>query len=489
MFIEKFKESISSVLPVSIFVLLIHCLLIHAPTPILIKFILGSLFIMVGLTMFLWGAELSITPFGDLTGERIAKSNSKRKVFLSGLVLGSLITIAEPDLMILANQISNVTGSISPNLIVLTVSLGVGIFLAFGFLKILYGINLSKIFTICYGCIFFVLIFVKEEFHGIAFDASGATTGAMTTPFILALGLGVSRLKGSRRSEEDSFGLVGMASCGPILSILLLSFFFPNIEGPLSMNTTNFDTQIILSILSNLLLMMKETVLAIFPLFFLFLFLNNRIFHLNSYTLQHILKGFIYTFIGLVVFLTGVNAGFIDYAKLMGRELAVHFPQIVPLIGFLIGLVVVLAEPAVYMLSLEVEEVTGGNISRKMLMVSLCVGVAMAVLISILKIYSSWVKLWMILAVGFSFAIILSYKVPKIFVGIAFDSGGVASGPMTATFLLSYVQGVAEMSKDTNLLIDGFGVIALVALMPIISIHILGYIHQKKLSGEETAIE
>lgn len=476
-------------LPITIIVLIVNFIFIQAPNELITRFLIGSLLIIAGLTIFLWGAELGISEFGDITGEAIAKLNSLPKVFMAGLFLGFLITIAEPDLLILANQIAQATGHfISASTIVLGVSVGVGLMIALGFLRILKNIGLASFFSITYILFFILMIFVIEEFHGIAFDASGATTGAMTTPFILALGIGVSRMKGSKQSEYDSFGLVGIASCGPILAMLIMSFVFTSMKS-IPMESSSIHQGILGPLITNFKGSLRETATALFPLIILFLILNYKSFQLNPYHFKSITKGFIYTFVGLVIFLTGAYSGFIDFAKLIGIELGQHHHKILPVIGFIFGMIIVLAEPAVYLLSKQVEEVTGGNITRKMIMISLSIGVALAVTFSIIRIWVYDLKLWMFLILGFGASIMLAHKIPAIFIGIAFDSGGVASGPMTATFLLAFTQGIAEVTKGADLLIDGFGIIAMVAMMPVLSISILGYIYKLKTKKGGKAIE
>lgn len=321
-----------------------------------------------------------------------------------------------------------------------------------------------------------------EEFTGIAFDASGATTGAMTTPFILAIGLGVSKMKGSEKSAEDSFGLLGICSAGPIFAVIMLGLFTGHVQGG---EITEVAT---VSGLANYLIEFKhaakDTAIAIVPVAILFIVTNKFFFKLRKREYRRILKGLAYTFIGLVLFMGGVNSGFMSVARQIGSSIAVTNYKLLPVIGFFLGMVVVLAEPAVYILSHQVEDVTAGSIPRKMIVVALSIGVALAVCLSMIRILSSSIKLWMFLVPGFSIAVILSYFIPNIFVGIAFDSGGVASGPMTATFLLAFSQGASAMIEGADILIDGFGIIAMVAMMPIISISILGLLFKIKSKKE-----
>lgn len=483
MFKDKIKESSFSVIPIVLIVLALSFTIVDISTNDLISFLIGAVLIIFGLAIFLFGAEMGVEEIGNHLGVFVANFKSLILIILSGLFLGFLITVAEPDLMILGFQIENVTnGVLTKNLIVISVSAGVGIMLALGFYRILKEIPITKTFTFLYGAIFILLIFSMEEFTGIAFDASGATTGAMTTPFILAIGLGVSKMKGSEKSAEDSFGLLGICSAGPIFAVIMLGLFTGHVAGG---EITEVAT---VSGLANYLIEFKhaakDTAIAIVPVAVLFIVTNKFFFKLRKREYRRILKGLGYTFIGLVLFMGGVNSGFMSVARQIGSSIAVTNYKLLPVIGFFLGMVVVLAEPAVYILSHQVEDVTAGSIPRKMIVVALSIGVALAVCLSMIRILSSSIKLWMFLVPGFSIAMILSYFIPNIFVGIAFDSGGVASGPMTATFLLAFSQGASAMIEGADILIDGFGIIAMVAMMPIISISILGLLFKIKSKKE-----
>lgn len=332
--------------------------------------------------------------------------------------------------------------------------------IATGLFRIFKEISISKLMWIVYLLIFALMYLANDTVHAIAFDASGATTGAMTTPFIIALGLGVANLKGDY-SEDNSFGLVGIASTGPIIAGLLMS---------LSVGENNFEIQAA-GHGSALMSGLKNASFAIVPIALVFLIMNALYFKTPKYELTEILLGLVYTYMGLIIFLTSVEAGFMELARVLGEGL--RESKYLPLIGFVMGLVVVLAEPAVAVLSEQVEDVTGGSIKRKSILRALSIGVASAVMLAIIRINSENFALWMVIVPGFLISLLLSLKIPQIFVGIAFDSGGVASGPMTATFILAFCQGVAGNVAD------GFGVISFVAMMPVLTIMILGYLYKK----------
>lgn len=480
-----------SVLPITLLVVVLSFTLVPIESDMLIRFLIGSFFVILGLGIFLFGADLGITSIGNLMGENVARSNSVFIVSVLGFVLGFLITVAEPDLQILANQVNEASGGkISATAILIVVSIGVGIMVSLGLLRILFEKPLNKFYTIAYFIIFILGLKVSEEFLAISVDASGATTGAMTTPFILALGLGVSQLKGGKTSEEDSFGLVGIASTGPILAVMLMSILARVTDVQGEAESFAYHTGIFSPYLEEFPIVIKDIMITLLPILILFLIFNGVKFKLNRRNRNRILKGLLYTYIGLVLFMTGVNAGFMEVGRLMGYSIASFENKwLLPVIGFLLGLVVVLAEPAVHVLTEQVEDVTAGYIKKKAILATLSIGIAFAVTSSMLRIMIPSLKLWHFLLPGFGIAAFLSYKVPPIFVGIAYDSGGVASGPMTATFVLAFAQGAAEAIPTANVLVDGFGVIAMVAMTPLVAIQILGYLFKVKAKKEGVNIE
>lgn len=483
--LKQLKEVSISVLPITFLVIILNFTIVPIESEMIIRFIIGAIFVIIGLGIFLFGAHIGITPIGNLMGEFIARSNNVYIAGLFGFILGFLITVAEPDLLILAEQVNKASGGIlSSTLIVIVVSLGVGVMVSVGLLRIIYGKPLNKLFTLVYLGIFFLGLNVSEEFLAISVDASGATTGAMTTPFILALGYGVSKIKGGKTSEEDSFGMVGIASTGPIIAVMLMSIIkgLTNIQG--NPESLVLNTGILAPYLRIFPHFLKETIITLLPLFILFLIFNRFKFKLNKKSKNTILKGLFYTYIGLSLFLIGVNAGFMEVGQIMGEGIATYNSWLLPIIGFLLGMVVVLAEPAVYILTEQIEEVTSGHIKKKVILIALSMGIAFAVSMSMLRIMKPSLKLWHFLLPGFAIAAFLSYKVPPIFVGIAYDSGGVASGPMTATFVLAFAQGAANAIPTANVLIDGFGVIAMVAMAPLVTLQVLGLIFKMKYKKE-----
>lgn len=481
---QKFKEVLFSVLPITIIVLILNFTITPLAINQLWGFLLGAIFIVIGLSIFLFGVEIGITPIGTLMGTAITKSNKVWVVALAGLVLGFFISIAEPDLHVLAGQVATVTsGVISKASIVVVVSVGIAVLLSIGLLRIIFNKPLHKLLTILYLIIFILAIFTSPEFLAISFDASGATTGALTVPFILALALGVSALKESgKQSEEDSFGLVAIASAGAIIAVMIMSILaqVKKITGSLASELVD-SSSIIAPFINEMPKVAGEILLALLPLVVLFFIFQVISFRLSNRNFIKILKGLIYTFVGLVLFLVGVNAGFMDVGSIVGHSVAsLQKEWIIILVGFILGLVTILAEPAVYVLTHQIEDVTSGYIKRPVVMVALSLGVALAVALSMVRIVVPEIQLWHYLLPGYIIAVGLSYFVPKLFVGIAFDSGGVASGPMTATFILAFSQGAAEAIEGANVLAEGFGMIAMVALMPLITLQILGLLFKIK---------
>jgi len=481
---SKVTEVLYAVLPITGIVLLLHLTLSPLDSSLLIRFFIGDLFIIVGLAIFLFGVDIGITPIGQEMGKGIAKTNKVWMVVVAGLILGFFISIAEPDLHILAGQIEAVTsGMVSKLSIVVIVSIGIAALVSLGLVRIVFNVPLYKILFGLYFIILILALFTSPEFLAISFDASGATTGALTVPFILALALGVSVLKrDSKASEKDSFGLVAIASTGAIIAVMIMNIFSgaDEISGSLSQVKTASNS-IIGPFLQKAPIITGEVLLALLPILILFLVFQKFSFKMTKKTVRKILMGLLFTFVGLVLFLVGVNAGFMDVGSAVGYKIAsLDHKAYVVIVAFVLGLVTILAEPAVHVLTHQIEDVTSGYVKRTVVMATLALGVGLAIALSMLRILIPELQLWHYLLPGYAISLAMSYFAPKLFVGIAFDSGGVASGPMTATFILAFVQGAAEAIEGANVLVDGFGMIAMVAMTPIIALQILGFVFKLK---------
>lgn len=486
---EKFKEAFSSILPITIIVIILNFTLTPLGVPLIIRFIIGAILIIIGLSVFLIGVDIAITPLGSQVGATLAKSNKMWIVIVGGLIVGFFISIAEPGLIILADQVDIVTsGQISSLSILSIVSIGLALMLAMGFVRIVTNTPLYKVLTVLYILVFILALFTPIEFLTIAFDASGATTGILAVPFILALALGVSTMKkDSKASEMDSFGLVAIASVGAIMSVMILSIFSGtrDFTAKLEFNITE-SKSILEPFIENIPTLFKEGFLTILPLLIIFLFFQKVYFKMSSRNVAKMVKGFIYAFIGLFLFLVGVNTGFMDVGGIIGYTLASYDNKsYIVVIAFILGFVTILAEPAVYVLTHQIENVTSGYVKRKAILLALSIGVGAAVALSMIRIIVPGIQLWHYLLPGYIISLSMMYFIPKLFVGIAFDAGGVATGPMTTTFILAFTQGAAEAIEGANILTDGFGMIATVAMTPIITLQILGFIFGMNLKKGE----
>nr|WP_245711629.1 DUF1538 domain-containing protein [Gracilibacillus ureilyticus] len=485
---SKLLEVILAVMPITIIVVILNFTLTTLDSSLIIRFLIGAVFIIIGLSVFLLGVDIGITPIGKHMGKAIAKTNKLAIVILAGLFLGFIISIAEPDLHILAGQVEMVTsGAIPKFLIVMVVSVGIAVLLALGLVRIVYNLPLYKILTMLYAIVLVLALLTSREFLAISFDASGATTGAMTVPFILALSIGISVLKkDSKASEKDSFGLVAIASVGAIITVMIMSIISQADELKGGIEPSHHESASILGpFVTEAGHIMQEVFIALLPIILIFLIFQKVSFKLSKTNFRKILIGLTFTFIGLVLFLVGVNAGFMDLGTELGYSLAMlENKAYIVIVGFILGIVTILAEPAVYVLTNQVEDVTSGYVKRKVVLTTLAIGVGIAIALSMLRILIPELQLWHYLLPGYIIAIALTYIAPKLFVGIAFDSGGVASGPMTATFILAFTQGAADAIEGADVIVDGFGMIAMVALTPLITLQILGLIFKLKSKKE-----
>lgn len=489
--VSKFKEVLFSVLPITILVLLLHFTIAPIDTTLMIRFLIGSFLVVLGLTIFLIGVDIGITPLGRFTGTAVARTNKLWIVLIAGLVLGFFISIAEPGLMVLANQVNLVTaGQISGMSILVIVSIGLAIMLALGFVRVFYNFPLHKILLGLYVIIFGLALFASREFLAISFDASGSTTGILAVPFILSLSVGISKLKkDSEASEKDSFGLVAIASTGAIMSVLVLDILSKTSQFSAELDVGLSESRSILRPFLDIIPgHLFESVMAILPLLVILLVLQRVFFKLTKRELRKLLTGFAFAFVGLLVFLIGVNAGFMDVGTSLGNQLALlDNKAYIVIIGFILGVVTILAEPAVYVLTQQIEDVTSGYVKRKAVLVPLAIGVGLAVALSVVRVLVPGIQLWHYLLPGYVICLSMMFIVPKLFIGMAFDAGGVATGPMTATFILAFIQGTANAFEGADLMVDGFGMIAMVAMTPIITLQVLGLVFaiKSKTKGAE----
>ena len=475
---EKIRESLSAVLPITGIVLMLSIFVIPMELGSVVMFLTGALMLIVGMGFFQLGAEMAMTPLGEGVGVQISKMKKLLTVLLTGFLMGVIITVSEPDLQVLAGQVPSV-----PNMVlIMTVAVGVGLFLALAIVRIRYKISLSMLLIVCYLALILVSMFVPEEFLAVAFDSGGVTTGPMTVPFIMAMGVGLASVRSDKNAANDSFGLVALSSVGPILAVLILGCFFKPTEAAYTLTdvATVVTTQDVARVFAQgLPLYAREVLLSLVPILWVFLIFQWLTHRYHGLQIKRIIVGFGYTYIGLVLFLCGANVGFAPVGAYLGKELAgLSLRWILVPIGALIGYYIVKAEPAIQVLNHQVEAVTNGAISVKMMNRCMQIGVAASVGLAMLRVLTGISIQWFVIP-GYIIALVLSRMVPDIFIGIAFDSGGVASGPMTSTFLLPLSIGVCE-ALGGNLMTDAFGVVALVALTPLIAIQLMGLVYKLK---------
>jgi len=473
---EKLQESLAAVLPILAIVLILSFTIAPLPTSVLMAFLFGAVLLVVGMMFFSLGAELAMSPMGERVGACITKTRRVGIMLTLGFLLGFLITISEPDLQVLANQVQAV-----PNMVlIVTVAVGVGLFLCFAMLRMLLSVPLNTMLVGFYIVVFVLAMFVPKDFLAVAFDSGGVTTGPMTVPFIMAMGVGVSAIRSDKHSANDSFGLVALCSIGPILAVLILSLIFRPDGG-------SYTAVVIPEIGDSAALWQlffvafptyfKEIAVSLLPIAAFFAVFDLVSLHLERKQLIRIGVGLAYTYLGLVIFLTGVNVGFMPAGNYLGSVIAgLSCNWIIIPIGMLIGYFIVMAEPAVYVLMRQVEELTDGAIPGSAMKHSLSIGVAVSVGLAMIRVLTG-ISIFYLLVPGYAVAIALSFFVPKLFTAIAFDSGGVASGPMATTFLLPFAMGACS-AVGGNIVTDAFGVVAMVAMTPLLTIQGLGLIYR-----------
>lgn len=474
---EKMAESLSSVLPITAIVLLLSITIAPVSSGVLVLFLFGSILLIFGMSLFTLGAGMSMQPMGEGIGVQISKS---RKLLLPVIIcfaLGVIITIAEPDLTVLAEQIPSI-----PNMVlILAVAIGVGLFLVVSLLRTALGIPLSRLLLIFYLVVFVLAAFAPADFIPAAFDSGGVTTGPITVPFIMALGIGMVSIRSDKKSSDDSFGLVALCSIGPILSVLILSICFePQATTTETVIRDIVDTRdAIREFVTAFPHYAKEVMVALVPIVIVFIVFQVITRRHQLHQLLRIGSGFLYTYLGLVLFLTGANVGFMPAGKLIGEEIAgTSYKFLLIPVGMLVGYFIVAAEPAVHVLKKQVEEISSGRITQTAIGIGLSIGVAASVGIAMLRILTGIPLMWFLIP-GYAISLLISFFVPPLYTGVAFDSGGVASGPMTTTFLLPFAVGACE-AVGGNLLTDAFGIVAMVAMTPLITIQVIGLYAQMK---------
>lgn len=480
---QKFRESAASVLPVALIVAILCFSIAPTPTDLMLSFVIGTVLLILGLGLFTFGVEKSMTLIGTYTGAKLTKFRNLGILLVISFILGVIITIAEPDLQVLADN----TPHINTVILIITVSVGVGLFLMLCMLRIILGIQLRYILLFFYIVVFVLAMFSDPNYISVAFDSGGVTTGPMTVPFIMAMGVGVASIRSDKNAEADSFGLVALCSIGPILAVLLLGFFYEGGEDTVTTSITeSFRDTVNLSLgyIHAIPEYMFEVAIALSPIIIFFLIFQLVALKLRKLPFLRIVLGIAFTYAGLVCFLVGVNVGFLPLGTTLGSELGTGWTAylLIPIAG-IIGWFIVSAEPAVHVLTKQVEEISSGAVSEKAIRISLSIAISLAMMIAMFRVITG-ISIFYFIIPGYAVSLALSFFVPQMFTAIAFDSGGVASGPMTATFMLPFAMGACQ-ALDGNMLTDAFGLVAMVAMMPLITIQIMGAIYVFKSRKQE----
>ena len=470
--LEKIKESLSSVLPITAIVLMLSMTITPLTTGALVLFLFGAALLIVGVGVFTLGVDMSMTPMGHGIGVTMSRARHMAIPLVVAFVLGVLITVAEPDLTVLAEQVS----AIPSHVLILTVAAGVGLFLVIALLRTMLSVHLSHLLAGAYLLVFLLALFAPRDFIPVSFDSGGVTTGPITVPFIMAMGVGMASVRSDKNSTSDSFGLVALCSIGPVLSVLLLGICYAPESAaytPVSLPdiaTTRDAAEAFAAAVPHYAEEVAGAMVPICLMFLLFQLITRRFKHTQ---LWRIVSGLVYTYAGLVMFLTGVNVGFMPAGELIGSYIGGgEQPFLLIPIGMVMGYFIVSAEPAVHVLIKQVEEVSMGSISQGAMKQGLSIGVAVSIGIAMLRVLTGISILWFLIP-GYAVSLGLTFFVPQLFTGVAFDAGGVASGPMTATFLLPFAMGACE-AVGGNLMTDAFGLVALVAMTPLVAIQLLG---------------
>ena len=490
----KFKETVSSVLPIMILVILLGLTIAPLSFSVMSRFVIGGILVIFGLTLFLLGVDIGILPIGERSGAALTAKRNLPLLLAASFLIGFIVTVAEPDVQVLADQVKGIAPDVSKWGLILMIAVGVGLFVSLGILRTVLSIPLNILLVVSYILVFALAFVTPSTFQGVSFDSGGATTGPMTVPFIMALGVGVAAVRSKtdkngkiQSSGDDSFGLTGIASIGPVLAVIVYGIILSNGDSSAAETVPTGEHEIVHGIFVFLNLLpsiLKEVSLALSPLVAMSALFQIFLLKMPPMQVVRMIRGFVLSFVGLVLFLAGAQGGFMPAGESLGEVLGgasqtgALWTALLVIVGIVFGAIVVCAEPAVWVLTDQVESISGGTIKRKVMLLALSAGVAISIGISMLRVLFGF-SLWYILIPGYSLALILSFLCPKLFTGIAFDSGGVASGPMTSTFILSFTLGASSASGG-NPAVDAFGVIALVAMTPLIAIQILGIIFKIK---------
>ena len=493
-FLQTVKETFYSSLPLAVIIVICLCVAPLSSLSDYLKIIVGYICVVFGQAMFLVGLETSILPIGRMVGGSFAKYNKLIFVLSFGFVFGLLATVAEPALSVLAKQISSIMPLVNSTLFIWITGTGIGIGVAIALVRIVKNINIKWVFAILYSLVFLLVIFSPSEFIALAFDGSGATTGDVSVPFILALGLGISATFSKSKTNDDSLGIIGIASVGPITAVLIYGIIIKAVNGGSLPAENPYDMSIERGLGDILLGSVADVALAVLPIVLISVPFLLFLLKLPKRTFSKLMLGVIPVYLGLLIFLSGIDFGFGFVGQYIGQMFFEEsrpewFKWLLLAVGFVLGAAITVSEPAVTVLGVQIEDLTNGHIKKMTIRITLALGIGVASLLSILKILTE-INILYFLVPLYAISIIMMIFTPKLFVGLAFDSGGVTGGALTSAFLtpltLSIAGAVAEaQGGEMSILTNGFGIISFISVTPLIAIQALGIIYNIRLKRAE----
>ena len=480
--LQKLKESVFAVSPIALTVLILGLTIGGFDSYTAVGLVAGSIMLIIGMTLFSIGVDVSIMSIGESLSSKVANTGKLWLMLLTAFLIGILVSIPEPGLAIMAGSLASSmqNGDIDKWILIIVVGIGVGSALMLGVFKVVYKIELRKKLLILWSIAFIIALILsltgKTDFIPAAFDSGGSVTGAITVPFIMAFGIGIAAIKSGDKAS-DNFGYVALAVVGPVLAVLLWGLF-ADTPHEYKSETTEFN---MLHYLTHFPTQLKDVAIPMAAIVGFFLIYQFSLIKMSIQSLVKIFTGAIYTMFGVALFLTGANVGFSPIGGLLGTVLVGKgFSWLLIPVGVLIGFFIVLAEPAIVVLNAQVERISGGAIKKRTMLIALMIAIGVAIGLTMTKVMTG-INIWWIIFPGYAIAIILSFFVPKVFTAIAFDSGAVASGPITCAFVLPFAL-CSSAALGGNPLTDAFGAIAIVALMPLIAVQIVGWVATAKTS-------
>ncbi len=484
--LRTIKETFISSIPLAAIIIVCLCISPMEDPANYLKLLLGYFSVVVGQALFLVGLDTSIIPIGRMVGTTFSKYKKVVFILLFGFLFGLLATVAEPAISVLARQINTIIPVVNSTLFIWITATGIGIGVAIALVRIIKNINIKLIFGVLYVVTFALVIFSPDEFIAMAFDGSGATTGDVSVPFILALGIGISATFSRSKTNEDSLGIIGISSVGPIIAVLLYGIILKATNGGSLPEANQYIAGSAGTLGSVVLGNLLDVALAVLPIVLISIPFQFFAFKLPKREFFKMLFGVVPVYIGLLIFLSGIDFGFAFVGQYIGE---IFFDPARPdgfywlllAVGFILGAAITVSEPAVSVLGSQIETLTNGHIKKLTISITLAIGIGFAAMLSILKILTQLNILYFLVPL-YAISLIMMKFTPKLFVGLAFDSGGVTGGALTSAFLtpltLGIAQSVAQMKgSEMSILTNGFGIISFISVTPLIAVQALGIIY------------